>query len=114
MAKNVLFFKTGFHPPKQDGVARVPLQVNKVHQHVRGGNYDKKVTEWLHQHQDLIKLTGDNIDINQSALDQRKDNPEKSHHWILAMAFRNPVPSSQLSNENPICSSKDMPCPNSS
>lgn len=36
MAKNVLFFKTGFHPPKQDGVARVPLQVNKVHQHIRG------------------------------------------------------------------------------
>ena len=79
-----------------------------------GENYDKKVIEWLHQDQGSIKLGGDNIDINQSTQHQPKDNPGKSHHWFLAMAFKNPVPSSQLPNENPICNLKDMPCPNSS
>lgn len=74
-----------------------------------GENYDKKVIEWLHEDQGLIKLAGDNIDINQSARDQRKDNPGKSHHWFLAMAFKNPVPSSHLPNDNPICNLKDMP-----
>ena len=74
-----------------------------------GENFDKKVIEWLQQDQGLIKLAGDNIDINQSARDQRKDNPGKSHHWFLAMAFKNPVPSSHLPNDNPICNLKDMP-----
>ena len=35
-----------------------------------GENYDKKVIEWLHHYQSLIKLTEDNIDINQSVRDQ--------------------------------------------
>ena len=74
-----------------------------------GKNFDKKVIEWLQQDQGLIKLAGDNIDVNQSARDQRKDNPGKSLHWFLAMAFKNPVPSSHLPNDNPICNLKDIP-----
>ena len=74
-----------------------------------GENHDKKVIEWLLQDQGSIKLAGDNIDINQWTRDQRKDNPGKSHHWFLAMAFKNPVPFSHLPNENPISSLKDMP-----
>ena len=74
-----------------------------------GENHDKKVIEWLLQDQGSIKLAGDNIDINQSTWDQRKDNPGKSHHWFLAMAFKNPVPSSHLPNDNPITSLKDTP-----
>ena len=74
-----------------------------------GENYDKKVIVWLHQDQGSIKLAGDNIDINQSTQDQHKDNPGQSQHWFLAMAFKNPVPSSHLPNENPICNLKDMP-----
>ena len=74
-----------------------------------GENFGKKVIEWLQQDQGLIKRAGDNIDINQSARNQRKDNHGKSHHWFLAMAFKNPVPSSHLPNDNPICDLKDTP-----
>ena len=74
-----------------------------------GKNYGKKVIEWLHQYQGLSKLTGDNININQSAQDQLKDIPGMSHHWLLVMAFKDPVLSSHLPDGNPICNLKDMP-----
>lgn len=69
-----------------------------------GAHHDKKVLTWLDEDQNLLKLAGDNIDINQSVRDQRKGNPGKSHHWFLTMAFKNPVPSSHLPNDKPICS----------
>lgn len=74
-----------------------------------GEKHDKKILGWLTENQGMLKLAGDNIDINQSARDQRKDNPGKSHHWFLAMAFKNPVPSAHLPNTGPIRNLKDMP-----
>ena len=64
-----------------------------------GAHHDKKVLTWLDEDQNLLKLAGDNIDINQSVRDQRKGNPGKSNHWFLTMAFKNPVPSSHLPND---------------
>ena len=56
-----------------------------------GAHHGKKVLTWLDEDQNLVKVAGDNTDINQSS-DQRKGNPGKSHHWFLTMAFKNPVP----------------------
>ena len=79
-----------------------------------GENYDKRVIEWLQQDQGSIKVAGDNIDINQSAQDQRKDNPGKNHHWFLAMAFKTLFHPLICLMRTPFATSKICPCLNSS
>ena len=53
-----------------------------------GENFGKKVIEWLQQDQGLIKRAGDNIDINQSARNQRKDNHGKSSSLVSGYGFQ--------------------------